>query len=440
MKSIALILLILFLIFPAPLWGESPEESGGKVTGPLQSFSLQKVFQLVLDSNPGLKVLNFELEALAGRRLQAGCRPNPEFSTVLENIAGTGRVGYGKSAETTVSLTQRFELGGKRMLRVRAVDSEKKVAVQDLETRRAELIAVAAESFVQILAAQQRLKNRQELLDLAVKTDSIVTERVAAGKVSPIEQSRSAVTLETARLEQEKAEKELFALKERLTGLWGGHGHDFLKVSGSFQLSKAMRQISTSPPVANSPEVKRAAAIIESQRSLFELEKSSRKPDISLGGGWRHLNQYGDSAWVATISIPLPLFDKKQGAIAEAQSRISKSVQEQKAIENLVLASLAETRQSAESANKEAATLSASILPSAQIAFSSLEEGYRQGKFDYLQVLDAQRTYFELKGRQIDAMLRTYTSIIRIHLLTGAILETDAMLSMFDEKESSNEK
>jgi cobalt-zinc-cadmium efflux system outer membrane protein len=152
------------------------------------------------------------------------------------------------------------------------------------------------------------------------------------------------------------------------------------------------------------------------------------------------LNQYGDSAWVATISIPLPLFDRKQGAIAEAQSRISKSVEEQKAIENMVAASVAEARQEAESANNEAATLRTSILPAAQLAFSSLEEGYRQGKFDYLQVLDAQRTYFELKGREIDAVLRAYTSIIRIHLLTGAIQETGDMLSMFDEKEVSNEK
>lgn len=440
MKFIFHILLFSCVLIPSSLLGESMEEKGGRVTGPSESLSLQKVFQMVLDVNPSLKALNYELEALAGRKLQAGRRPNPEFSTVLENFAGTGGIGFTNSAETTVSLTQRFELGGKRMWRERAVESEKNVASRDLESRRAELVAAAAESFVQILAAQERLRNRQELLDLAVKTGSIVVERVAAGKVSPIEQSRSAVTLETARLEREKAEKELIALKERLAGLWGGHGNDFEKVSGSFQLSKAMRQISTSPPVANSPEVKRAAAIIESQRSLFELQKSSRKPDISLGGGWRHLNQYGDSAWVATISIPLPLFDRKQGGIAEAQSRISRSVQEQKAIENMVLASMAETRQAAESANKEAETLSASILPSAQSAFSSLEEGYRQGKFDYLQVLDAQRTYFELKGRQIDAVLRTYTSIIRIHLLTGAIQETGDMLSMFDEKESSHEK
>jgi cobalt-zinc-cadmium efflux system outer membrane protein len=440
MKVMAHHLLVLALLFPSTLLGEKAGEGGPGAAEWAEPLSLEKVFRLVLEGNPRLKAGDYELGALGGRKLQAGRRPNPEFATILENFGGTNGIGFGQSAEATFSLTQKFELGGKRKLRVRAVEAEEKVALQELALLRAQLLAVAAENFARILAAQEQCKNRQELLDLAIRTDSIVRERVTAGKVSPIEQSRSAVTLETARLEAEQAEKEQIAAKESLAGLWGGHGDDFLKVSGAFHLSRAMEQISSLPPLISSPEVKRAAALLDFQRALLEVDSASRKPDIALGGGWRRLNQYGGSAWVATLSLPLPLLDRKQGAITEAQNRISKSVQQQKAVEQMVLANWLETRRVAEAAYLEATSLRTSILPSAQSAFSSLEEGYRLGKFEYLQVLDAQRTFFSLKAREIDAALKVCTALIRMNLLTGSIQAEEITLSLLSDKESAHEK
>ena len=48
-----------------------------------------------------------------------------------------------------------------------------------------------------------------------------------------------------------------------------------------------------------------------------------------------------------------------------------------------------------------------SILPGAELAFQTAREGYTQGKFGYLDVLDAQRTWFEAQSQYVE-VLSTY--------------------------------
>ena len=46
----------------------------------------------------------------------------------------------------------------------------------------------------------------------------------------------------------------------------------------------------------------------------------------------------------------------------------------------------------------EANGLRRTVLPAAEEAFGYAREGYREGKFSFLEVLDAQRTLFETRG------------------------------------------
>jgi len=123
---------------------------------------------------------------------------------------------------------------------------------------------------------------------------------------------------------------------------------------------------------------------------------------------------------VAGVSIPLPLFDRRQGAAEEAQHRVEKARLERAALENRLLALLRRQQQTAETAFLEATAISDSLLPGAQDALDHLEEGYRQGKFEFLPVLDAQRTYAELKGRYIDAIAAAVKAVIGIQHLNGS--------------------
>lgn len=108
--------------------------------------------------------------------------------------------------------------------------------------------------------------------------------------------------------------------------------------------------------------------------------------------------------FVFGAAIPLPLFNRNQGKILESQYRISKAENKRAAAGNKVHAALSEAYQALAAGYVESTTLKSAVLPGAQSAFDAATEGFRQGKFGYLEVLDAQRTLFEARSRYIEGL------------------------------------
>jgi cobalt-zinc-cadmium efflux system outer membrane protein len=57
------------------------------------------------------------------------------------------------------------------------------------------------------------------------------------------------------------------------------------------------------------------------------------------------------------------------------------------------------------------------VIPGAQSAFDAENEGYREGKFGYLDVLDAQRTLFDVKGQYIEALKGYHKAVATVERL-----------------------
>jgi cobalt-zinc-cadmium efflux system outer membrane protein len=68
--------------------------------------------------------------------------------------------------------------------------------------------------------------------------------------------------------------------------------------------------------------------------------------------------------------------------------------------------------------------LKENALPGAQSAFKAAQEGYREGKFSYLQVIDAQRTFFEIKRQYITALADYHKARANIERLIGERLKS----------------
>jgi outer membrane protein, heavy metal efflux system len=354
-----------------------------------------------------------EISAASARILQAGVKPNPEVIATAENFAAVGGPGPFSSAESTLQLSQRFELGGKRALRVQVEELGKSLAGKSLAVKQAELLTIAALAFADVLACQERLGNQRHSTRLALQSHQIVLERVAAGKVSPVEQTRATVALASAELDEDKQLRALTAAKDRLAALWGGNQADFERVEANFQMPPSLPS-SQALCLEALPEVQLAAAFVDYRKSLLAQAEASRKPDLTISAGLRHLNQEGQMAWVAGISLPLAWFDKKQGAIAEARILIDKSQTEKLVVERRIRAELAQLRHDFAAAQSEVKKLTDIALPAAKDALAAVEEGFRYGKFDYLNVLDAQRTYTELQRRYIEAVASGLKAAIEV--------------------------
>jgi len=119
------------------------------------------------------------------------------------------------------------------------------------------------------------------------------------------------------------------------------------------------------------------------------------------------------------VSVPVPVFNRNQGRVLEARYRLAKAGEERRAAEAQVRAALAEAYGALARAFVEATRLHNEVLPGAQRVFDAVSEGYRQGKFGLLDVLDAQRTLFEARGRYLEALAAYHKAVADIERLIG---------------------
>ncbi|MFQ5799958.1 MAG: TolC family protein, partial [Bacteroidota bacterium] len=396
-----------------------------EIAEPTGAITLRQALALALMYNPGLRAFSWEVRASEARTLQAGLLPNPEMEVEVEEVGGTGERSGFDGAETTIQLGQLIELAGKRPKRERVAALESKLAGWDYEAKRLDVLTEVALAFVGVLAAQERLILAEELVRLSEEVMDTVAQRVEAGKDSPVEKTKAQVALASARIEQKQAHQRLASARKQLAATWGSISPVFEGVSGRLDITfpipseSELRRL-----LEQNPDLARWAVEMERRRAALELEKANAITDPTIFGGMQRFNEADDTAVVFGLSIPVPVFNRNQGRILEARYNLAKARRQRKAVEANLYATLADAYQALSSAFIEVTDLKNEVLPGAQSAFDAARRGYREGKFDYLMVLDAQRTFFYSRARYIESLAVYHKARAEVERLIGQGIDT----------------
>jgi len=320
-------------------------------------------------------------------------------------------------------VSQVIELSGKRARRLRVAALERDLAGWDYDAKRREVLTAVAQTFVEVLRAQERLRAEEELVHLAAQVLATVAERVKAGKASPVEEIKAGVAGSTSRVARERARRALEAARQRLAATWGSSTPVFQKADGAFETIMAPPSAAAlAERLVQNPDLARWGTELQQRQAAVELAQTQRSPDLMASGGVRHLNESHDAAFVLALSVPLPVVNRNQGAILEAQYRRTKAEEEQRAAVVRVRTALGAAYATLTTAFAEVTTLRNEALPAARRVFEATREGYRQGKFSLLDVLDAQRTLFEARGQYIEAVATYHKAVADAERLIGGEL------------------
>jgi cobalt-zinc-cadmium efflux system outer membrane protein len=369
-----------------------------------------------------------------GRVIQAGLSPNPEVEAETENFAGSGEYQGFNAAETKLYLSQLIELGGKRAKRSRYAMLERELAGWDYEVTRLNVLARTRLAFMNVLFSQERLSLQEELLQLADEVLQTTAARVKAGKISPMEEIKAEVDRSASVIDVKRARFDLKVARRKLSHAWGGTTPTFGEAEGRLvKLLPVPALAVLEKKVLQNPDVGRWTTAVERHRAGVDLEEANGIPDLTVKLGAKYHNDVDDTAFVVGLSIPIPIFDRNQGAALEARERLSKSKEESRAVWVRVVNRLAETYHDLSRAHMEATDLAGQVVPGAEAAFKASEEGFREGKFDYLDLLDAQRTLVSMKLRHLDALFEYQRSRTVIERLIG--VDMAAVVSNIRKKE-----
>lgn len=389
-------------------------------SSPPSALTFPLALQLALAHNPELAATAAEVQVKAGASRQAGLRSNPELSFELENFAGQGEFKGTDGAEASLQLSQLLELGGKRDRRQQLAASEQAIAEQELAGKRLELTAATRTAFVQLLAAQQGLALAEEQVRLAQGVFATVEARVSGGKVPAVELQRAEVALAVTRSAAVQAALTLSGARQALALLWGGDPQALQAVGNLEELPEPPALDILSARLERSPEAARWQREATASQARIALARADAVPDLTLSLGLRQFQQNDDTALMAGLSLPLPLFDRNQGGIAAAGAALNQNRHRQQAALAQSRAALAGSHAALVAAHGQARVLREQVLPAAQRAFEAAELGYQVGKFDYLAVADAQRSLFEVRGQHLQALTAAQLALAELERLAPA--------------------
>src|SRR5581483_2427462 len=290
---------------------------------PTGAITLQQALSAALLGSPTLPSSALEARAREAESLQAGLLPNPALTTEVEDFGGSGSRNGFDASQTTVSLSQLIELGGKRAARIRVAEAEHDLARWDYETRRIDLLTGVTEAFLETLASQEKLTLSEELLNIAQRSLETVAGTVRSGAVSAVEEGRARVALSQVRIEHEQRTRELEESRLALAETWGSTSATFTSVRGDLpavQEPAALEGLLSR--ITSNPDLSRWTTELEQRKATLSLARAKAIPDVTLSAGGRYYQDEQEGGVVALFSVPLPVFDRRQGEILAAERRL----------------------------------------------------------------------------------------------------------------------
>ncbi|MEO6212336.1 MAG: TolC family protein [Vicinamibacterales bacterium] len=410
-----------------PAVGEVEGRDVLSLQNPTGALVLRDAVALALMQSPTLGGFAWETRALEARILQAGRPPNPAVSALLEDI-GASQAGSSLEQfvhpQATIELSQLIELGGKRAARRQLATANRDLAAWDYETARIDVLTEVTRAFTDVLVAQDTVALTQETTRLVEEVRQSVGARVQAGVVSPIEETRATVAMVNVRVEAARARRTLDASRTRLALLWGSPSPAFTTVTGDLKPEPvplpSMADLMTR--IEQNPELARWTVELSQRGAALAVERSKRAPDVSVAAGYRRFTDIDSNAFLVGATIVLPFFDRNKGGVEEARSRLARAHEEQRAARARVAAFLADDYATLASARDEVTALRTEVIPGAQQTFDAVSEGYRLGKFGYLEVLDAQRTLINARNQYLRALSDYRNAVTAVERLIGAPL------------------
>jgi outer membrane protein, heavy metal efflux system len=392
----------------------------------LRRISLAEAIGRLETSNLELRLAREEVAAAEARVAAAGVLPNPGFAGTREQLSGDP----GRYHETALTIGQPLPVGGQRGLRRETARRIAEAARARLEGARLHLAFEVHRAYLRAAAAEADLVALTETTDVFRRVEESGRSRLAEGDISRFDQSR--LQIERARYETllARARLTLAEASRKLTLLIAPDsvGAPVL-ILPSERLSELAAVTTVSDvetalvAAAARADVRAAEAEVEAAEAALTLQRRLRIPDVTLSGGFKHQAD-GYQGAVVGVSIPLPLWDRNRGGIAEAEAnRAAARTRREMALRSVEgeIRRAWETRRSLEERMR---LIGETLLPGSAGLLETARLAYAEGEMSLVELLDAADAYRGAR-ESVTALLADFlSSVYELERATGRLLET----------------
>ncbi len=388
-SSLPIIALIAVLMVPQAR-GDEP---------PAQRLTLEESVAEAFTRSPSLRAKRALLDQAEGRLVIAKTYPfNPALTAEVGRRTSSGASVYDRN----VAVTQEIEIAGQRGLRHDEFSAELEAARAEFRREERLLSAGVRGAFVLALEARERLEVERANADLARSLADVSRKRFESGASPPMEVNLAVAQAGRAERDRRLAEGAYHQARVVLAETVGLDPVEPPEPQGDLAL----------PRVDPTPLADIVAGALDRRTDLqafrksvsaaqFRIDRNRREavPNLTVSAFYGH-EEGTDRIVGGAVGLQIPLFNRRQGAIAEARASHQHVTAETSALELKIRQEVASARVRSQAAIDAASTLARDSLGSLRENLDLLQRSFEAGKVGWSEVLvfrrefvDAQRDY-----------------------------------------------
>jgi outer membrane protein TolC len=293
------------------------------------------------------------------------------------------------------------------------------------------LVAVVAQAYYGLLAAQRKLENARQSQREAEEFVDLTMKQENGGEVAHADVVKAQIQLEQRRIELRNAEVEIERARIGMGALL------FPDYTQPFTLADDLETVAPMPPLPeilsraghDNPEIRAGQALLEQQGHEIKASRAALYPTLSFDYFYGinannfavhnpdGLNQLGSAAQ-AQLTIPLWDWGANRSKVRQAELRLQQARTEL----NMAQRQLQSNASSYYAEASAAAALIQALRRSVDLAAESLRLTrlrYQAGEVSALEVADAQSTLAQARNAYSDGLVRYRLAVANIQTLTG---------------------
>ena len=395
------------------------------LVGPAYPLTVEETVQRALTHNPDLLALRLEEETASGQLEKARFLliNNPTIEGNVSKKDKPEEEGSGKFTNYGFKLSQEFEIAGQRSARIDIAEKELARVKSEIKDKERVLISDVKDAFTKVIALKKKSGLAREVVQLNEELLGYTKIKFQAGDVSGLEVNLSEVELSKAKKELLLSEREYREALLALQGFLGSSPDMSFAVQGDLPSEAPVlpdKEV-LKAALSRRPDAKATVFEVEKTRSALKLAEKEVIPNVTLSGFYDR-DERRDAVGIE-MSIPLPLFDRKQAekkeAYAKAEGAKIRSDGLKKAIEREVEQAFSDLS----TAIEELSLFKKEIIAKASENLNLLNLAFKEGKIGFFEVRLAQKDTIEVQFAYIEAQTRTQLALIAIEKTIGGALQ-----------------
>ncbi|MDE3051865.1 MAG: TolC family protein, partial [Nitrospirota bacterium] len=170
------------------------------------------------------------------------------------------------------------------------------------------------------------------------------------------------------------------------------------------------------------PDIKARRFTYSQRESDLKLAKAYRIPDVTIGAGYAVQGPQGPDnpqQWALNLGVPLPLFNRNQGGIRQAEVAVQTAEADLNKTVNLVENEVEVAYRNLLQSRRLVEAYVGGVLEDARSTFTIVERAYERGGATILDLLDAARTSRTIQQNYIEALFSYQHQLFQLESAVG---------------------